>query len=57
MQYGATIVGLTVANLLYAFDWMLPAGMVAGDLDMSEKNGLAINKNMPLFVVPKIAAP
>lgn len=57
MQYGITIVGLTVANLLYAFDWELPAGMVAADLDMSEKNGIAVGKNTPLFAVPKIVAP
>lgn len=47
----ATIVPL-VANLLYWFDWKLPDGENAENLDMNEGYGLTVFKKVPLRVFP-----
>ncbi|KAA0055275.1 cytochrome P450 71A1-like [Cucumis melo var. makuwa] len=38
-----------LANLLYWFDWKLPTGEL---LDMTEQQGLAISKKLPLNLIP-----
>ncbi|KAG2563929.1 hypothetical protein PVAP13_8KG375400 [Panicum virgatum] len=44
---------LALASLLYHFDWALPAGVRAEDVDMDEIFGLSTRKKEPLLVVVK----
>ncbi|GFP83115.1 cytochrome p450 83b1 [Phtheirospermum japonicum] len=53
MLMGLANVELTVANLLYAFDWELPQGVQAEDVDTEALPGLAVHKKNPLLLVPK----
>lgn len=53
MHFGMALVELALANLLYTFDWELPAGMEEDDIDMSEKNGIAATKKILLMAIPK----
>ncbi|RVX04700.1 Cytochrome P450 71D10 [Vitis vinifera] len=43
---------LPLANLLYHFDWKLPNGMKAEDLDMTEAFGLAVRRKQDLHLIP-----
>ncbi|GMI80295.1 cytochrome P450, family 71 subfamily B, polypeptide 7 [Hibiscus trionum] len=52
MSFGVSSVEYVTANLLYWFDWELPAGETAENLDMDEHNGLAVTKKNPLHVIP-----
>ncbi|KAG6635031.1 hypothetical protein I3843_11G013400 [Carya illinoinensis] len=52
VSYGLATIEYAMANLLYWFDWELPTGVKGEDLDMSEIFGLAIQKKVPLHVVP-----
>ncbi|KAK4493408.1 hypothetical protein RD792_017691 [Penstemon davidsonii] len=40
-----------LASLLHSFEWKLPKGET---LDMSEKFGIGLKKNTPLFVIPSL---
>jgi tryptamine 5-hydroxylase len=42
---------LSLASMLYHFDWALPSGMRADDVNLDEIFGLATRKKEPLFVV------
>ncbi|WMV21340.1 hypothetical protein MTR67_014725 [Solanum verrucosum] len=42
---------LALANLMYRFNFSLPEGIKGEDLDMTECNGLAVRRKLPLFVV------
>ncbi|CAL1392747.1 unnamed protein product [Linum trigynum] len=52
ISFGMGIVKLGLANLLYHFDWELPAGMKSSDLDMTERFGLTLRRNCPLCLIP-----
>ncbi|PON49923.1 Cytochrome P450, E-class, group I [Trema orientale] len=57
LAFGVTSTEYVVANLLYWFDWELPADddggrILAEDLDMSEVYGLTVHKKTPLHLVP-----
>ncbi|XP_022738025.1 cytochrome P450 71A1-like [Durio zibethinus] len=52
MQFAVASIENVVANLLYWFDWKLPAGENAENLDMSEVYGLTVNKKVPLRLLP-----
>ncbi|MBA0820279.1 hypothetical protein Gohar_025486 [Gossypium harknessii] len=52
MPFGVASVEYVMANLLYWFDWKLPAGQNANNLDMTELYGLTVNKKIPLHVFP-----
>ncbi|CAA7039232.1 unnamed protein product [Microthlaspi erraticum] len=52
MPMGIATVELGLMNLLYYFDWGLPDGMKAGDVDMEEECTLTIVKKLPLQLVP-----
>ena len=52
MQLGMTVVKLMVAQLVHCFDWELPAGMVASELDMSEEFGLTMPRAKHLMAIP-----
>ncbi|KAJ9691395.1 hypothetical protein PVL29_013546 [Vitis rotundifolia] len=43
---------LPLAHLLYHFDWKLPNGMKAEDLDMTEAFGLAVRRKQDLHLIP-----
>ncbi|KAF8097095.1 hypothetical protein N665_0294s0001 [Sinapis alba] len=52
MGMGLALVHLTLVNLLYRFDWNLPEGMKAEDVDLEESYGLVCPKKVPLQVIP-----
>ncbi|KAK3026032.1 hypothetical protein RJ639_042524 [Escallonia herrerae] len=45
---GTAMVELTLANLLYSFDWKLPSGMKEQDIDMEEAAGQTVYKKSAL---------
>ncbi|CAN0906410.1 Cytochrome P450 83B1 [Linum grandiflorum] len=51
MHMGIANVELSLANLLYAFDWRMPDGMKSEDLDMDVLPGLTMHKKNALFLV------
>ncbi|CAN6297043.1 unnamed protein product [Urochloa humidicola] len=52
MALGVATTEFTLANLLYCFDWALPAGMAPEDVSMEEAGGLTVHKKTPLVLVP-----
>ncbi|KAL6177548.1 hypothetical protein ACLB2K_049074 [Fragaria x ananassa] len=48
MNFAVQLVELTLANLLYRFNWELPRGMRIEDLNMEEAAGLIVHKKVPL---------
>ncbi|XP_073101142.1 cytochrome P450 71A1-like [Elaeis guineensis] len=51
MSMGVLAVELALANLLYWFNWSLPAGMSKEDIDMEEQFGLGMHRKSPLVLV------
>ncbi|PHT36178.1 Cytochrome [Capsicum baccatum] len=51
---GLATIELSLARLLYHFDWKLPAGVAAQDVDLLEIFGLATRKKVALKLVPTI---
>ncbi|XP_039036120.1 cytochrome P450 71A1-like [Hibiscus syriacus] len=49
MSFAVTLVEYVIANLLYWFDWKLPA---SEHLDMTELYGITVAKKIPLHVLP-----
>nr|GMD11215.1 cytochrome P450 71A1-like [Ipomoea batatas] len=49
---GLATIELSLARLLYHFNWRLPAGLGADDVDMTEIFGLATRKKSALKLVP-----
>ncbi|PON43449.1 Cytochrome P450, E-class, group IV [Parasponia andersonii] len=52
ITYAAAVVELTLAQLLFQFDWKLPGEMKLEDLDMTEEFGLAVRRKTDLCLVP-----
>ncbi|KAL6857097.1 hypothetical protein ACP4OV_018479 [Aristida adscensionis] len=52
----AATLEIMLANLVYRFDWELPAGMKKEDIDMTEVFGLTVHRKEKLLLVPKIVA-
>ncbi|KAH1121213.1 hypothetical protein J1N35_004373 [Gossypium stocksii] len=52
MSYGMAVVELSVAQLLYHFDWKLPNGMKNEDLDMTETFGATSRRKRDLRLIP-----
>ncbi|PRQ17185.1 putative psoralen synthase [Rosa chinensis] len=42
---------LVLANLVHKFEWALPSGATAEDMNMTECNGVVIHKEVPLIVM------
>lgn len=53
LNLGMAIVELTVANLIYSFDWELPRGMKKEDIDLDVCPGITMHKKNDLLLVPK----
>ncbi|KAL7106427.1 hypothetical protein ACP275_07G113000 [Erythranthe tilingii] len=53
MHMGLANLELTVANLLYSFDWELPSGIQAQDIDTDVLPGITMHKKNALRLVPK----
>ncbi|KAL6350165.1 hypothetical protein AAG906_004105 [Vitis piasezkii] len=52
-SFGLATVEIALARLLYHFDWELPHGVEADDMDLNEIFGLATRKNSALILVPR----
>ncbi|KAG6384544.1 hypothetical protein SASPL_155633 [Salvia splendens] len=52
MLLGLTNMELPLAMLLYHFDWEIPNGMKAEELDMTEDLGFVLNRKQPLRLIP-----
>ncbi|XP_076895086.1 6,7,8-trihydroxycoumarin synthase-like [Bidens hawaiensis] len=54
MSLGATTVELILSNLIYAFEWNLPNGMKAEDIDTLTTPGIVLHKKNALCLVPSL---
>ncbi|GMI80555.1 cytochrome P450, family 71, subfamily B, polypeptide 14 [Hibiscus trionum] len=52
IPFGVASIEYMMANLLCWFDWKLPAGEIAENLDMTEIFGFTVTKKTPLLVQP-----
>nr|KJB73426.1 hypothetical protein B456_011G232900 [Gossypium raimondii] len=52
IAFGVASIEFVMANLLYWFNWKLPAGETAENMDMAELYGLTVTKKTPLPVLP-----
>lgn len=50
-NFAVLLIELALANLLYSFEWRLPQGIRAEDIDMSEALGITMHKKTPLCLV------
>ncbi|CAL5004615.1 unnamed protein product [Urochloa decumbens] len=54
LNFGLATVEIMLANLVYCFDWQLPNGMEAKDVDMTEVFGLSVHPKEKLMLIPKL---
>ncbi|XP_065880310.1 6,7,8-trihydroxycoumarin synthase-like [Euphorbia lathyris] len=52
MVMGISTVELSLANLLYKFNWEMPVGIQRGDLDMDAQPGITMHKKNALCLMP-----
>ncbi|XP_042374887.1 alpha-humulene 10-hydroxylase-like [Zingiber officinale] len=59
MTFGLSSVEVGLAHLLFYFDWKLPGGMNAKELDMTEISGASAPRKSPLFLLanPRVPLP
>ncbi|CAL5053949.1 unnamed protein product [Urochloa decumbens] len=57
IAFAFTNMELILACLLYHFDWELPCGMEAADLDMTEELGVTVRRRQDLHLVPVVRVP
>lgn len=53
INFGLATINIMLANLVYCFDWKLPAGVEKEDIDMTEVFGLTVHRKEKLILVPK----
>ncbi|KAK4568801.1 hypothetical protein RGQ29_004281 [Quercus rubra] len=53
ITFGTASVELALAQLLHSFDWELPPGITAKDLDMTEVFGITMHRIADLIVIAK----
>ncbi|CAD6260385.1 unnamed protein product [Miscanthus lutarioriparius] len=56
INFGMAAVEVMLANLVRRFDWEMPAGKAARDIDMAEEFGLVVHRKEKLLLVPKLCA-
>ncbi|KAK4490950.1 hypothetical protein RD792_001671 [Penstemon davidsonii] len=56
INFGLANVGLSLAQLVFFFDWKMPEGMTSDDIDMTEAVGMAVPRKTGLILVPTPAA-
>jgi cytochrome P450 family 71 subfamily A len=54
INFALPVVELVLANLLYCFDWELPAGTMKDEIDMEEDIGFTVHKKNPLLLLPRL---
>ncbi|CAK8570875.1 unnamed protein product [Lathyrus sativus] len=57
ITFGLINVELTLALLLYHFDWKLPNGIKGEELDMTEQFGASIKRKHDLYLIPNSPLP
>ncbi|KAL6874085.1 hypothetical protein ACP4OV_014167 [Aristida adscensionis] len=57
MAFGLANIELALASLLYHFDWELPRGTEAVDMDMTEEMGVTVRRLKELLLVPILRVP
>ncbi|KAM3297969.1 hypothetical protein ACQJBY_039766 [Aegilops geniculata] len=57
MAFGLANVELALAGLLYHFDWELPGGAAAGELDMAEEMGVTVRRRHDLVLAAVVRVP
>ncbi|KAF3438667.1 hypothetical protein FNV43_RR21431 [Rhamnella rubrinervis] len=53
ITFGSAAIELALAQLLHSFDWKLPTGTTAKDLDMTEAFGITMHRIADLIVLAK----
>ena len=53
INFGLATIYIMLANLVYCFDWKLPAGVEKEDIDMTEVFGLTVHRKDKLVLVPR----
>ncbi|CAL0305123.1 unnamed protein product [Lupinus luteus] len=53
ITFASAVVELALAQLLYSFDWELPHGITAKDLDLTDVFGISMHRRENLHVVAK----
>lgn len=53
ITFGTATVELALAQLLHSFDWELPPGIKASDIDNTEAFGISMHRTVPLHVIAK----
>nr|GMD80014.1 probable (S)-N-methylcoclaurine 3'-hydroxylase isozyme 2 [Ipomoea batatas] len=53
LPMAAKTIPLVLASMIHSFDWSLPDGQNPKDLNMNEKFGVTLQKEQPLFLIPK----
>lgn len=56
ISFAAAVNELALAKLVHKFDFVLPDGAKPEDLDMSEVNGIAVHRKLPLLAVATLNA-
>ncbi|KDP30978.1 hypothetical protein JCGZ_11354 [Jatropha curcas] len=53
IAFGSAVVELALAQLLHSFDWELPAGVKATDIDNTEAFGISVHRTVHLHGIAK----
>lgn len=53
INFGTATVEIALAQLLHSFDWELPSGVKAEDIDNTEAFGISMHRTVPLHVIAK----
>ncbi|EYU31466.1 hypothetical protein MIMGU_mgv11b022267mg [Erythranthe guttata] len=54
VNFGLASVELSLAQILYHFDWSLPPGISFPDVDLTEQEGITVSRKNHLFLLPTL---